>query len=135
VAFPDPRDRTPTILIVEDELLVRMALSEYLQHCGFKVLEARDADEAVAILDKTSATIDLVFSDVQMPGSLDGFGLAQWIRKTHPRLPVILTSGDARKVSTANELCANEPFMTKPYDLAMVVAQIRNHVGIPTPEG
>jgi hypothetical protein len=70
-----------------------------------------------------------VFSDVQLPGSIDGFGLAKWIRENRPGLHIILTSGDAKK-----KLGENEAFMAKPYDLAMVMAQIRNHIVIAKPD-
>jgi DNA-binding response OmpR family regulator len=119
--FPDPKERTPTLLIVEDEALIRVALSDYLQDCGYKVLDASTADEAVLIIEQGEAIIDLVFSDVKMPGS----GLAQWLRANRPGLPIILTSGDEKKTSAAKELCETEPFMAKPYDLKMVVAKIR----------
>ena len=127
--FPDPSERTPTILIVEDELLIRIEFADYLRSCGFKVLEARHAREAILTIEGSGILIDLVFSDVQMPGSIDGFGLAKWIRKNRPGLPVILTSGDAKKTTATKELCENEPFMEKPYDLKYVVAQIRAHIG------
>ena len=129
IAFPDPEERTPTILIVEDETLIRIALSDYLQECGFKILEAAHADEAVKILEHCPVVIDLVFSDVVMPGSMDGFALARWIRAHRPGLPVMLTSGDARKADCARELCEREPFLSKPYDLARLVAEMRTLLG------
>jgi CheY-like chemotaxis protein len=124
--FPDPKERTPAILLVEDEVLVRLAISDYLQECGFKVYEAGTAAEAVEILESNEARIDLVFSDVRMPGEMDGFGLATWIRAHRPDLPVILTSADGRKSEAAKELCENEPFFAKPYDVKRVVARIRS---------
>jgi CheY-like chemotaxis protein len=134
VEFPDPSDRLPTILVVEDEFLVRLALSDYLQECGFKVLEAGNADEAIAALKINKFGIDLVFSDVQMPGPMDGFCLAQWVRANLPGLPVLLTSGDGKKAETAKALCENEPFLAKPYDLDAVVAQIRAAISSSKPE-
>ena len=131
IAFPDPRERSPTILIVEDEALIRIVLSDYLQECGFKVLEAAHADEAVKILEHAYVTIDLVFSDVAMPGMMDGFALARWVRANRRGLPIILTSGDANKAASARELCEGEPFFNKPYDLAGVVSQIRTLLGAP----
>lgn len=125
IVFPDPAERTPTVLVVEDEVLIRIALSDYLQECGFKVLEAGNADEAVEIIQHSSVTIDLVFSDVVMPGSMDGFGLAKWIRINRAGLPVILTSGDAGKADAAKALCEREPFLAKPYDLENLVKHIR----------
>jgi DNA-binding response OmpR family regulator len=116
---------SPTILIVEDEALLRAVLSAYLQECGYKVLKAITADEAVLIIEKSGAAIDLVFTELRLPGALDGFGLVHWIRSNQPRLPIVLTSSDAEKISLARELCADTPFMTKPYDLRNVVVQIR----------
>lgn len=124
--FPDPKERTPAILLVEDEVLVRLAISDYLQECGFKVYEAGTAAEAIEILESNEAAIDLVFSDVRMPGEMDGFGLATWIRAHRPGLPVILTSADGKKCEAAKELCENEPFLAKPYDVKLVVVRIRS---------
>ena len=129
IVFPHPDERTPTILIVEDEVLIRIALSDYLQECGFKVLETGHAGEAVEIIEHSPVTIDLVFSDVVMPGAMDGFALAIWVRAHRPGLPVILTSGDAKKAACARELCEREPFFAKPYDLTRVVARIRAVLG------
>ena len=127
--FTDSKDRTPTILVVEDEFLIRAMLSDHLQGCGFKVLEGSTADEAVAIIENVDIRIDLVLTDIRMPGSMDGFGLARWIRANHPDIQVILTSGDARKMDAAKELCKNESFFEKPYDLEVVAAQIRTTLG------
>ena len=128
--FPDPKERTPTILVVDDEFLIRAGLSDYLQDCGYKVLEASTADEAVLIIEHGDVIIDLVFSDVRMPGSMNGFGLAQWLRANRPGLPIILTSSDEKKTSAAQELCENEAFMAKPYDLKMVVGKIRATINV-----
>jgi CheY-like chemotaxis protein len=99
--FPDQKEPAPAILIVEDEVLLRMAISDYLQECGFKIYEAGTASEAIEMIESGRFAIDLVFSDIRMPGELDGFGLAQWVRKNRPGLPVILTSGDAKKSEAA----------------------------------
>jgi DNA-binding response OmpR family regulator len=123
--LPNSAERTSTILVVDDEALIRAMLSDYLQECGYKVLEASNADEAILIIEKSDVIIDLVFSDVRMPGSMDGFGLAKWVKVNRTYLPIILTSGDAKKVSSAKELCDDQPFMEKPYDLRAVVARIR----------
>jgi CheY-like chemotaxis protein len=125
VSFPDPRDRIPTILIVDDEPLIRLALSDFLQGCGFKVLEAAHAGEAAAIIEQGRVKIDLVFSDVRMPGDMDGLGLAKWVRENHPDMPVFLASGDLGKTNAAQMLCAGEPFFAKPYSLDVVAAKIR----------
>jgi CheY-like chemotaxis protein len=124
-AFPNMKDRTFTILVVEDEFLIRAMLSDYLQECGFKVLEGSTADEAVTIIENIDLQIDLVLTDIRMPGSMDGFGLARWIRRNRPGMYVILTSGDAKKADAAKELCENTAFFEKPYDLEAVATKIR----------
>jgi DNA-binding response OmpR family regulator len=115
--------------VVEDEFLIRAMLSDYLQECGYKVLEASTADEAVAIIEKVDVGIDVVLTDIRMPGSMDGFGLARWIRGNRPNMSVILASGDAKKTDVAKELCENAPLFEKPYDLEAVVARIRATLG------
>ena len=90
------RDSDPqTILIVEDEVLIRMDVADYLRTCGYRVVEAGDAAEAIAVIE-SGHRIDLMFSDVQMPGAMDGFALARWVRTHHPQIRVILTSGATR---------------------------------------
>jgi DNA-binding response OmpR family regulator len=117
--------RVPAVLLVEDEIMIRMTLAEFLRDCGFKVYEAGDAAEAIEILEAGNRRIDLVFSDVRMPGPMDGFGLARWVREHRKGMPVMLTSGDRRKAEAAKVLCESEPYFEKPYDLDAVVAEIR----------
>ena len=114
-----------TVLLVEDEVLIRMGLSDYLQECGFKVLEASNPAEAITMLEAAENPIDVVFSDVRMPGTMDGFGLAQWIHAHRPGLPVLLTSGDMRMAETAEGLCEKQALLPKPYDFHIAVARIR----------
>jgi CheY-like chemotaxis protein len=103
----------PTVLIVEDEVLIRMSVADYLRHCGYRVIEANNADEAVEIL--TGAHVDVVFTDVNMPGSRDGFGLARWVRRERPGVKVIITSGVGRATQEAAKLCEDGPLLDKPY--------------------
>jgi len=129
----DPR---ATILIVEDEVLVRWAIADYLQDCGFKVLSASSAEEAIDALRQYALEIDIVFSDVRMPGPMDGFGLAAWIRKHRPEVAVILNSGHAQRADAAQELCeyAGE-ILRKPYDYEAVLARIEHALQRRTPSG
>jgi CheY-like chemotaxis protein len=112
---------TPSILVVEDEVLVRSVVAIYLRDCGFQVVEAGNADEAIRVLE-SGLTVDIVFSDVNMPGSMDGFGLARWLRCKRPGLHLILTSGLPQKTE---ELGKHRPFLAKPYDHAELERQIR----------
>ena len=114
----------PTVLVVEDDVLVRTVVAAYLRECGFEVVEAGSADEAIRVIE-AGLQIDVVFSDVNMPGSLDGFGLAQWLRRERPGLKIILTSGAARTAKEAGDLCESGPILAKPYDHADLLRQIR----------
>ena len=114
-----------TILVVDDEFLIRAFLSDYLQECGFKVLEAVSADEALQIIENDDFSVDLVLTDIRMPGEMDGFALARWLHTNRPGLPVILTSGDSRKAHAVKELCEERPFFEKPYAVKDVLAAVR----------
>ena len=80
------------VLVVEDEFLIRMIVSDYLREIGFTVVEACSGDEAVAVL-RSGVLFDVVFTDVRMPGSTDGLALLAYVRATQPDLPVVVTSG------------------------------------------
>jgi CheY-like chemotaxis protein len=69
-----------TVLVVEDDVLIRMPIAQYLRDCGYKVIEAANGDEAMAVLSHKETVVDVVFTDIEMPGALDGFGLAKWTR-------------------------------------------------------
>jgi CheY-like chemotaxis protein len=114
----------PRILIVEDDILVRTVVAAYLRECGYEVAEAGSADEAIHIM-KSDMRIDILFSEVAMPGSLDGFGLAHWVRRRRPDIKVILTSGAERTAKSAGELCEIGPMLAKPYDHGELAQQIR----------
>jgi CheY-like chemotaxis protein len=117
-------DTRPVVLIVEDEVLVRMVVAEYLRDCGFMVIEAGSAQEALALF-KADIDVDAVFSDIQMPGEMDGFGLARWLRQHRPEVKVILTSGAASAAHKAADLCHDGPLLPKPYDSEEVERRIR----------
>jgi two-component system, response regulator PdtaR len=110
----------PTVLVVEDEVMVRMLISEYLRDCGYNVLEAGDAAEAIDTVEATGG-VNLVFSDVRMPGSMDGFDLARWLQDHYPDVPVLLTSG----YNTNRNGLADAPrVIAKPYSQAQVANRI-----------
>lgn len=114
----------PRVLVVEDEVLIRLTVAEYLRECGFEVLEAANAAEAQAVL-ASGLSVDVVLSDVQMPGELDGFAFARWVRQRYAGLPVILTSGAARIAKDAAGLCEQANFFSKPYDHRELAKHIR----------
>ena len=116
---------SPTVLVVEDEVLIRLVIADYLRDCGYKVHEAVSGEEAIAILQAPEVSIDVVFSDVEMPGSMDGFALARWVRANKPGMEVILTSGIERSADIAATLCEAGPLMKKPYSSQDVVDRLR----------
>jgi DNA-binding NtrC family response regulator len=118
-----------TILVVEDDVAVRMVISQYLRSCGFKVIEAANADEALVVLQKPDIMLDIVFSDIEMPGTMDGFGLAQWVRSNRPDLDVILAGTVARAATAATELCHEGP-IPKPYEPQLVVDRINRLIAV-----
>ena len=104
------------ILIAEDEVLTRMVLAAELRDAGFFVIEASNADDAMAYL-KTGSQMDLVFSDIHMPGSMDGLELARRLRVERPTLPIILSSGRQGPEGVA-------PFISKPYKMERVISLV-----------
>jgi CheY-like chemotaxis protein len=121
----DPAGK-PTILVVEDEVLVRLDIAAYLRSKGFRVLEAGDAYEAIQLL-QADHSIDLVFSDVSIPGTLNGLDLARWIRHRRAGVQILLTSGTPNKI----ELAAREStVMPKPYNPHDVETTIRKLLGL-----
>jgi CheY-like chemotaxis protein len=116
-----------TILIVEDEILVRLAAAEHLRDAGYKVLEATNAAEAVQLI-MVDRTIELVFSDVHMPGEMDGNGLHTWILQERPYIKVLLTSG-TDQAATGNG-SGRRHVIGKPYGFAELERWIRELLGI-----
>jgi CheY-like chemotaxis protein len=106
------------VLIVEDEPIVRMIAAEIVEDAGFEAMEAANADEAVRILE-SRPDIRIVFTDVDMPGSMDGLKLAAVIRGRWPPIEIILTSGYRNVI--ASELPERSVFLPKPYERDGVV--------------
>ena len=115
---------TDVVLVVEDEILIRVVIADYLRSCGYRVIEAASADEAIVILQHTELEVDVVFSDIEMPGSMDGFELSKWLRAKRPGVDVILAGSVARAAAAAAELCDSGP-VPKPYEPQMAADRIR----------
>ncbi len=103
--------RRPAILVVEDEVLIRFDLSDHLRDCGFEVIEASNADEAIEFL--SSLSIDVVVTDVRMPGSMDGIQLAHLLHRERPQISVIVVSGHA----DADQVPVGIPVVAKPFNM------------------
>lgn len=113
------------VLIVEDEPLLRMDAAGFIEEAGFEVLEAAHAEEAVAILESRH-DIAAVFTDVEMPGTMDGIGLAHAVRDGWPLVMIMVASG--RVVPRENDLPSEVPYIQKPYRPAEVVGVLKKKV-------
>ena len=116
----------PVVLIVEDELLIRMDAIEMIEAAGFHALEAANADEAITILS-ARPDIHVVFTDIQMPGSMDGVKLAHFIRGRWPPVKIIATSAHMRV--EGYELPNGGRFLPKPYSASEVAALLKDLTG------
>ena len=105
------------VLVVEDDSLVRMAICLHLEDSGFAVFEAANADEAISILEG-HGSIRLIFTDVDMPGSMDGIRLAAFVRDRWPPIRIIVTSG--KRMVEVTDLPDGSIFFAKPYGLEAV---------------
>lgn len=114
------------ILVVEDEFLIRFMISEIMRDAGYTVIEAANADEAMDII-QSEVQLDLVFSDVAMPGSIDGLELLKAAKTLYPSLPVLVTSGHCDPTLALS--CGAAQFVPKPYDMADVVKLVAHTLG------
>ena len=118
-----------TVLVVEDEALVRFDIVDFFEERGWRVFEAGNSEEAIAILDR-HGEIRVVLTDVQMPGDMDGLKLAHYVRERFP--PTLLFVVSDQAPVTREALPARATFLPKPFDLHRVMRQIdRSDVNIP----
>ena len=112
----------PTILVVEDEVLLRLNLPDLFRDENVAVIEAANADEAVAVL-QTSTVVDVVVTDFAMPGTRNGAALARFVRERRPEVKVIMTSGNLLRPLPD---CPLDGFVPKPYIGAELIHLIRS---------
>src|SRR5260370_12055639 len=108
--LPEQTSTAPVVLIVEDDVLLRLVTASNLRDAGFEVIEAANSAEAIRVLD--CIPVDALFSDIDMPGRIDGLALAQWVHQRRLHTRIILPSGAARIVGGAREYASFRP---KPY--------------------
>jgi CheY-like chemotaxis protein len=113
------------VLVVEDEALVRFNTVLHLEDEGFLVSEAGNADQAIAILER-DPSIRLVFTDIDMPGSMDGLKLAAYVRGKWPPIHIIVTSG--KRIEPLDGMPADSKFIPKPYELRALAETITEMV-------
>src|SRR5580698_4342954 len=124
-------DRTkipPIVLIVEDDMILRMRSVDIVEDAGYTPVEAVDADEALGILQSRS-DIALLFTDIQMPGSMDGLQLAHAVYERWPPIKIILMSGQLKP--SMNDIPLESRFFGKPIAPSVVIAELRDMIGHP----
>lgn len=120
----DATENPPVVLLVEDEPLVRMTAADELEEAGFHVLEAANADVALKVLEARSDEVQVLFTDVHMPGSMDGMELAEQVHRRWPHVLLLISSGYARP--RPDEIPDHGQFMPKPYHAATLVGHIHD---------
>jgi CheY-like chemotaxis protein len=114
--------KKPVVLVVEDEFLLRLNAVETIEAAGFEVVAAADGDEAIEILE-SRLDISVVFTDIQIPGSMDGLKLAQAVRGRWPPIKIVATSG--RVGVTQGDLPEGGRFLSKPYSPNEITGVLR----------
>jgi DNA-binding NtrC family response regulator len=119
---------TMTVLVVEDEVLIRLDLADRLRAEGYTVVEASNGDEALVVMN-TVSTVALIISDVRMPGKTDGVGLAALVKQRSPQTKVVLISGHLPASSMA---AIADVALTKPVNPPLLIQHVKALLGKPT---
>jgi CheY-like chemotaxis protein len=121
-----PPGAPDTVLVVEGDVIARLGIAEYLRHCGYRVVEAVSAAEAIIALTMIpSLTVNAILSAVEMEGPMDGFGLYRWVRANRPGVEVLLAGNVVKAAQEAGDLCEEGPHLKRPYEPEQVVRWIK----------
>jgi two-component system, response regulator PdtaR len=118
-------EMSDVVLVVEDEVLVRMALANDLRNAGHTVIEASNAHDALEVLHRISIAVRLILSDVIMPGTIDGVELARTVRSKFPTIKIVLTSANLTNVDWVE----HDGFFPKPYDATQIIKHVKALLG------
>ena len=121
----EPNKAEAAVLVVDGDIVSRHAISDYLRHCGYAVVEAANTDEAMIALAEPGLGVDVILCDVAALGSRSGFELAQWVRENRPELEVRLAGSLDAIAKTAADLCQTGPHLGRPYEPEAVVGYIK----------
>lgn len=116
----------PVVLVVEDEPLLRLMALDLVEEAGLEAIEATNADEAIRLLEARN-DIRVIFTDIDMPGSMDGIRLAAAVRDRWPPVQIIVTSGHTRV--HASDLPDGAIFLAKPYDIETLTIHLQRLAG------
>lgn len=122
---PNDTDKPETVLVVEDDVITRLVLADYLRQCGYRVFEAAGGEEALSVLAHPDWPVDVVLTHAGSEGSSDGFSLARHIRARYPAVEVILAGTPSGAAEAAGDLCERGPELARPYDPKLAVEKIR----------
>jgi DNA-binding response OmpR family regulator len=117
-----PAAASQTIMVVEPDILARMAIADYLRSCGYRVIEGATAEDVLVVL-RSGAKVDVILAEVNLPGDRNGFVLAKQVAEAHADIDVILTAGAGKAADKAGELCDEGP-LEKPYHPQDVLRRI-----------
>jgi DNA-binding NtrC family response regulator len=120
-----PATTPETVLVVEGDVLLRAMISSHLKDCGLRVIQAANADEAKTVLQQPDSAADVVLCEVSIPDSINGFGLAQWIRAQRPGLPIMLVGTPAAADNAAAELCNSGPIPMNALQPEIILQRMR----------
>ena len=109
--------------MVEDEVLIRLSVCDFLRDCGYRVLEAGTGEDAQSIFE-SGEPIEVLFSDIDLGHGINGFALATWVRSNYPAVRIVLASGVTRMAREAAHLC-DAPFLDKPYSYEALADHIK----------
>jgi DNA-binding response OmpR family regulator len=115
--------QAPIVIVAEDQFLVRITIADALTEAGFEVIETGHAEQTLLILTGQGRNISALFTDIRMPGSMDGLGLAEYVRGHWPSIALLVTSDEV--VPARSQLPAGAHFLCKPYHPRDVIACIR----------
>src|SRR4051812_23149621 len=124
--LPDQAGSPPVVLVVEDEIVLRMKAVDIVEDAGFTPVEAANADQAIAILESRS-DISLLFTDIHMPGTMDGLKLAHAVHGRWPHIKIILVSGQA--AVTDADKPSDSRFFGKPVTMEKMIAELQDMIG------
>jgi CheY-like chemotaxis protein len=117
--------RHDTILVVDSDVIARTVIAGYLRDCGYIVIEADNGEEALIALQHPKFNISAMLCDVELGGTMNGFGVARWVRENRPGVQVLLATASEKAASSAAELCEQGPALGKPYHPKIVVERIK----------
>ncbi|MCW5713546.1 MAG: response regulator [Bauldia sp.] len=113
------------IMVADGDVLVRLAIAQYLRDCGYRVVEAASSDDVALVLDRSEVPVELVMCDIEIPGDRNGFALSHWMQEHHPDVDLMLVGSDAAAANAAADLCDRGPFLARPYEPKDVLIRIQ----------